>query len=227
MKYFESLDWTSIDKALRNFGFVKLPVMEQSALKEFQLTPSSAYECNNQLHLAFLEANGVSALREYALRYAVEHYGLSSLTENEYHVIRTVNPGDKEAYRTHYDSHVLTLVIPYVIPNECTDAQRGELHFLPKNREMPKNQLLNLAEKIFEKRYAGKAGFRKFLRLPSTRIESFSDMEPILFEGIRTLHVNNALGPTAESARITLCSHFNDPYGGHSASGIIRGLRRR
>ena len=65
---------------------------------------------------------------------------------NEINVARVVEGGSSEKLRTHYDSHIYTLVVPALIPSSDEEF-RGQLYLLPNNTiHLLKDLTLSLLE---------------------------------------------------------------------------------
>jgi hypothetical protein len=137
-------------------------------------------------------------------------------TQSLYQVLRCISgeTGHGQAYFFHYDSYVVTALLPIMIPSE---GQRGDLIMRPNNRSVRSAYLFNLfdkilvdnsfAQKIFRKRaLENKAGFKKVQIEPGNLY---------LFWGYRTLHANEACDP--QQIRATALFHFGDP---HMGSGL-------
>ena len=75
-----------------------------------------------------------------------------------------VRPGDtSEGYRGHFDSHLFTLVTPINIPEYEETNDIGQLHFFPKTRRTPRNEIQNIYGKIAYK-INSKNGFEKLAK---------------------------------------------------------------
>ncbi len=117
------------------------------------------------------------------------------------------------SYRFHYDSYVLTSLIPIIIP---TEGKAGDLLMLPNTRGIRSSYARNVVDKVildnpvsqFVLRAMTKAGL---LRL--TRIK----MEPgniYFFWGYRTVHTNEPCD--IDKVRATALFHYVNPHAGAS-----------
>ena len=160
--------------------------------------------------------------------FARKHFSYKGSLENQYHVARFIRPEDSvEAYRTHFDSHLFTLVVPICIPEIRKIEESGALYFLPKARSSQNNEVINLLEKIYFKRYSGRTGQKALSVHDRYRVESFYDMSPLLFLGTTTLHGNFPLTLSGTSSRLTALSHLFDPSARFGVGQILRALRSR
>ena len=62
---------------------------------------------------------------------------------NEINVARVVDGGSSERYRTHFDSHIYTMVLPIAVPEDNIDL-KGQLYIVPNLRKLPSNDLVNV-----------------------------------------------------------------------------------
>ena len=147
-----------------------------------------------------------------------------NITPNKTYIIRVVESGSTEMYRTHFDSHLYTLVIPLILP-KSESPLRGQFYFLNRFRKKPKSEIENLLGKSLAFiKYRGKRGMVKLERKESFREVDLKIGQAMLFEGSVSLHGNyeNKSGVK----RITLILHFNDPFP-FGAGYILRQFRSR
>jgi hypothetical protein len=76
-----------------------------------------------------------------------ERISSEKLPWNEINVARVVEGGSSEKLRTHYDSHIYTLVVPALIPLS-SEKLRGQLYLLPNTRKSPRFDLINFLQKL-------------------------------------------------------------------------------
>jgi hypothetical protein len=113
----------------------------------------------------------------------------------------------------HYDSYVVTALVPLLIPDGPEDV-RGDLVMYPNLRRVRRNVIVNIVEKIFvENPLACRVWRLPFVqqRLSARAIPR----EPgniYFFWGMRSLHANRACLPT--DIRSTALFHFGDPHAG-------------
>jgi len=158
------------------------------------------------------------------LNEAYEHlYKEKPPLNSTYFVLRVMKPGEvSEGYRSHFDSHRFTFVIPIKIP----EKSKGNLYFIPKLRNEPKNFITNIITKIFWKFFSGKAGFKILQYFKKIHQEDFKKYKPMLFLGRTTFHGNFPVDAFSNEERITFLLHFFDPEP-IGIGNIMRGLRKR
>lgn len=119
--------------------------------------------------------------------------------------------GLRHANLFHYDSYVVTALVPVLIPNQPNEP-RGDLVMYPNMRNVRGPVMLNILEKaIVESPTAC-----RFWRSP--RVQRRLGAKPVLLEpgniyffwGMRSLHANEACLPT--SIRSTALFHYGDPH---------------
>lgn len=176
---------------------------------------------NDSRQISFFDASEtINTIESIINRKAVEE----NITPNKTYIIRVVESGSSEMYRTHFDSHLYTLVIPLIMPLSDSEL-RGQFYFLNRFRKKPKSEIENfLGKSLAFIAYRGKRGMPKL-----ERKESFSKIDlkigqALLFEGSVSLHGNyeNRSGVK----RITLILHFNDPFP-FGVGFILRQFRSR
>ena len=129
--------------------------------------------------------------------------------QNSIHVSRVVEGGSKEKYRTHFDSHILTLVVPILMPNDGPKL-RGQLYLVPNLRKTPQNDVHNLITKLFAFRFRGEKNFTRVKALPGFQMFDLQVGQAILFNGNRSLHGN--IENLSKKKRITFIYHMTDPF---------------
>ena len=170
-----------------------------------------------EIAATLLEAIGVAPSFGDLLRrvYAVGT-GKAPPAQSLYQVLRCISgqTGLRQAYFFHYDSYVVTALLPIIIPGE---GQTGDLLLRANRRKVRSSYLRNLVDKLIvdnqfaQRRYrrqaeAGRGGFRKVRIVPGSLY---------LFWGYRTLHANEPCDPA--KIRATALFHFGDP---HADSGL-------
>jgi hypothetical protein len=134
-----------------------------------------------------------------------------------YQVLRCISgpSGERHNYYFHFDSYVVTALLPILIP---TEGRRGHLVMLPNVRGVRPFYFFNLIDKILLEnpiaqnflKAALERGWFKFKRI---------EMVPgnlYLFWGYKTLHANEACDP--QNIRATSLFHFGDPH----AASLLR-----
>ncbi len=230
--------WSDLDErlvVLQDKGFVKLPSIKLLGIESFEEGISKeigddTFKEKSKTHSLFLKNLDIDTyLVPKLYKLAQDFYGYKGSQENQYHIGRKVSPGNsKEMYRSHFDSHIFTIVFPLKIPPaEGNTYDRGELIFYPKQRNMPKNELINFFGKVYYKKYASKSGLDNLSKKYKQKTETFDDYCPILFLGNTTLHTNKPVSSNLSSYRLTLLAHFFDPSPKYGVGSILRFLRGR
>lgn len=138
-----------------------------------------------------------------------------------YQVLRCLSgkSGDKHAFIFHYDSYVVTALIPVIIPSE---GKRGDLIMLPNTRKIRETYFRNLIDKVLLDnklsqvllKYLTSAG-----HLRATKV-CLTPGNVYFFWGCRSIHANEPCDP--EDIRATAIFHYVDP---HASSWLRRALR--
>jgi hypothetical protein len=144
--------------------------------------------------------------------------GRTAPNQSLYQVLRCLKgkSGLKHALYFHYDSYVVTALLPVIIPSQ---GSTGHLVMSPNRRPVRSSYLLNLLDKIildnpatqFLLRHAFRSGLLKLKRIPMVPGNLY------LFWGYRTVHANEPCDP--DKIRATALFHFGDP---HAGSGLRR-----
>jgi hypothetical protein len=119
--------------------------------------------------------------------------------------------GLEHAYYFHYDSYLLTILVPIAIPIE---GKTGDLLMFPNRRKTRKSYFFNMLEKvIFEL-----PPTQKILKMIAMRTGKAVrlKMEPgsiYLFNGDRSLHANEECD--VDKLRSTLLFHYAETYQDH------------
>jgi hypothetical protein len=124
--------------------------------------------------------------------------------------------GLKHALYFHYDSYVVTALLPVIIPSQ---GSAGHLIMAPNRRPVRSSYLFNLLDKIildnpatqFLLRHAFRSGLLKLKQIPMVPGNLY------LFWGYRTVHANETCDP--DKIRATALFHFGDP---HANNGLRR-----
>jgi hypothetical protein len=208
---------------LRSQGFLHLDAIPAAARGKFIESIESkknggTYSENIELGLSVLAEMGLSI--EFLVKLHREVFYEPADPDSFYFIVRKVESGQsREAFRSHFDSHRFTIVVPLRVPNVG-----GEL-FHSSVRKEPRNALSNLAGKIFWKLFASRLGYKVVNLFSKIEKESFSDYRPLLFLGRSTLH-GNLLHHDGPESRISVLLHFFDPEKGKGIGGLNRWIRR-
>ena len=137
--------------------------------------------------------------------------GRAAPDQSLYQVLRCLKgkSGLKHALRFHYDSYVVTALLPVIIPSQ---GSAGHLVMAPNWRPVRSSYLFNLLDKIlldnpatqFLLRHAFRSGLLKLKQIPMIPGNLY------FFWGYRTVHANEACDP--DKIRATALFHFGDPH---------------
>jgi hypothetical protein len=139
-----------------------------------------------------------------------------------YQVLRCLagETGKAHSLIFHYDSYVVTALIPVEIPRQ---GQTGDLVMLPFRRGLRRTYVANLIDKVLLDNNATQRLLRLLCKvgmLPLKRIKMIPG-NIYFFWGYRTIHANEACDPT--NVRATALYHFANP---HAQSSFHTTLRR-
>ena len=218
---------------LFKLGFVKFPTLtvlidfESYAVDILSESGGKTFVESTPAHTKFLDALGVKTfLSPILFEFAKEKFDYKVEIDNQYHISRLVNPGNRvEQYRAHFDSHLFTLVIPLLIPTSSWNGAIGEFLFMPNARRSPRSEIEKILGKIYFKRYASKTAMTSLVNNNKCEVVLFADQCPLLFMGRTTLHTNKAVSSGASSVRLTSLSHFFDPGPKFGVGRLMRALR--
>jgi hypothetical protein len=123
------------------------------------------------------------------------------------------------SYRFHYDSYVLTALLPVAIPDE---GRRGDLLVIPSTRRIRRWYLSNVLDKgLVDNKIA-----QTILRMAARRRRLNTvaiRMQPgnvYFFWGYRSIHTNEPCDP--DKLRATALFHYGDPHRNSKARALIR-----
>lgn len=144
--------------------------------------------------------------------------GRPAPNQSLYQVLRCLKgkSGLKHALRFHYDSYVVTALLPVIIPSE---GSAGHLVMAPNRRPVRSLYLFNLLDKIILDNPATQFLLRHAFRWGLLKLKQIRMVPGNLyfFWGYRTVHANEACDP--DKIRATALFHFGDP---HANSGLRR-----
>ena len=228
------IDPDKIIHEINENGFSKLPSikdfvdLENVSLEISESIGNKNFQENNATFKKLLEDLGIFRnLIPKLFEHSVKELGYKGSIENKYLVTRKVNPGDKESFRAHFDSHLYTFVFPLKIPNKIEDKNCGELVYFPNIRRNPRHELINILGKIFYKQYASKASLIRLMEKSEYKIEDFNSYQPLLFRGNTFLHSNFDLNSSYNNYRMTCLLHLFDPFEDFGIGSLIRKIRKR
>lgn len=121
--------------------------------------------------------------------------------------------GAKHSWLFHYDSYVVTALIPLQIPDGRGELA-GDLVMYPNLRSVRRRPVFNIVEKlVVESPLACRLWKRSAVqRVMSARTVPMRPGNIYFFWGMRSLHANQPCLPT--SVRCTALFHFGDPHAG-------------
>lgn len=126
--------------------------------------------------------------------------------------------GVRESLRFHYDSYILTAILPVLLP----EGDRGGLGIAPNTRPIRRSYLANVLDKVAVDNAPVQAALRRRHRRGALPYIPFRVGDLYLIWGYRSLHGNDACLP--EDVRCTAIVHFADP---HADSPMKRWIGRR
>ena len=211
-----------IVKEVKKYGYCIFNLAPETieSLRTMDLTKlEDGFHVNNSEHCAAVK--DISELN--TLISSIKSVCKSEKTAwNIINVIRVVKQKSFEKYRTHYDSHLYTLVVPLQASAEA-DILKGQLYLAPNLRRQPKTDIVNFVQKIFAFKWKGKSGYKKLEALNKIKLFDLQFGEAILFNGSRSLHGN--LANESHETRITMITHMADPFP-NGIGAFMRKLRK-
>jgi hypothetical protein len=120
----------------------------------------------------------------------------------------------------HYDSYLITALIPVTIP---TAGKRGDFLLLPNRRRVRAYYAANLLDKLLLDNRITQFFLRMLTRSRSSALARI-ELVPgnaYFFWGYRSVHTNEACDP--EAVRATALFHYADPHIGSSLRARLRG----
>ena len=135
--------------------------------------------------------------------------------------VLTGTQGIRHSNNFHYDSYVVSILLPVQIPYWPHEAQ-GNLVMFPNLRDARRSVIVNIVEKAVVEKLLG-----PIWRLPliqrwlSARVVPLTPGDLYFFWGMRSLHANQACAPS--SVRCTVLLHFGDPHEG----SVFKSLSQR
>lgn len=232
--YLENID-EIIEELLAN-GYARLPSIKNFDLdnvaknisEDMQGDTFKELSDSHENFLRDLDITGV--LTSKLFKVATEKFNYKGRMNDQYHIARRVEPGNsKEFYRGHFDSHLFTIVLPIKIPDQSNDNKPiGELIFFPFARKQPKNEFINVFQKIWYRlMFSSRKGLNNLSKKTPMQIELFNDYRPLIFLGNTFFHTNKPVDIGASSYRLTLLAHFFDPSPKYGIGNLLRIFRAR
>lgn len=143
----------------------------------------------------------------------------AKLDEEIYTGLRVVagRTGDERSLLYHYDKHVITALVPILIP-EGPKRRAGELLVFPNRRGYRRFALFNIIEKaIVQSNWYRNRVTRELATGDSPNVKYLKPGNLYLFWGYRTYHSNFPVA--GDMVRATMLLHYGDP---HPASLILK-----
>jgi hypothetical protein len=139
-----------------------------------------------------------------------------------YQILRclTGSLGQQHSLRFHYDSYVLTVLLPICVPE---GRSSGELVMAPNVRPVRTWYAQNLIDKLFIDNPLTQFLLKRLTEARSSRLVRLK-MKPgnlYLFWGYRSIHTNEPCDP--DKVRATALFHYADPHAGSRLKRALRG----
>ncbi|MCY0389557.1 hypothetical protein OVY01_20640 [Robbsia sp. Bb-Pol-6] len=127
--------------------------------------------------------------------------------------------GQRHSERYHYDSYVVTVLVPLIMP-DVPGEPHGDLVLFPNLRGVPGSAMLNIVEKLCVENGLVRALWRqpRVQRWFGAKVMKMTPGNLYFFWGIRSLHANQACA--VGRVRGTALFHFGDPHAG----GVLKRL---
>jgi hypothetical protein len=123
----------------------------------------------------------------------------------------TGNGARQHSYLFHYDSYVITMLIPVVIP---TTGQTGDFLMLPNTRGIRSRYLFNVVDKVILDNPVSQWALRKLTKMGLIRLTriKLTPGNAYFFWGYRSVHTNEPCDP--DQVRATALFHYANPHAG-------------
>jgi hypothetical protein len=135
--------------------------------------------------------------------------------------VLTGEQGQRHSNNFHYDSYVISILLPVLIPDSPGEPP-GNLVIFPNLRNARRFAIVNIVEKLVVEKM-----LVRFWRLPqvqkwlSAKVMVLTPGNLYFIWGMRTLHANQACAPNR--VRCTVLMHFGDPH----ESSLFKGFSHR
>jgi hypothetical protein len=152
-----------------------------------------------------------------------EHATGNQAPNQPYHQILrclTGSLGQQHSLRFHYDSYVLTVLLPICVPE---GRRSGELVMAPNVRPVRTWYAQNLIDKLLIDNPLAQLLLKRLTEARSSRLVRIN-MKPgnlYLFWGYRSIHTNEPCDP--DKIRATALFHYVDPHTGSRVKRTLRG----
>lgn len=181
-----------------------------------------AFEGNQPVSGTFLEALSLSPEFNHACRTIYRlGTGKSAPEKACYQLLRCLSgrTGDQHAYFFHYDSYVVTALVPVLMPSK---GQTGDLIMFPNQRRIRKNYLTNLMDKVLLDNRLTQTLLKRGCQsgsLRPTRIR-MSPGNIYFFWGYRSVHANEPCDH--DEIRATAVFHYLNPHADNRMRRMMR-----
>ena len=141
--------------------------------------------------------------------------------QDYYQILRCLTGRDVGAHsmRFHYDTYILTALLPIEMP---TEGLKGDLLVLPNRRSVRRTYASNLFDKLLLDNQFAQARLQRRARESDASVLRITPIpgNMYFFWGYRSIHTNEACDP--DKVRATTLYHYVDP---HVASTLKKALR--
>ena len=232
-KTFSDAQIETLVDAINTNGFAVLPGWASDVeLSELQAMVTEAVSAAGNQYIALTGNQAVagSLLHEWGQspdfidlcqRVVSKGTGQLSTEPGLHQVLRCLigDQGQRESLIFHYDSFVLTTIMPVCMPD---NSDPGDLLMLPNHRPIRQNYALNLMDKLL---IDNQWSQRRLAKRHAKHAEEFTQirMRPgdmYLFWGYRSLHTNLPADPNV--IRATAVFHYQNVHGRSSLASRIR-----
>jgi hypothetical protein len=216
---------SSIVSQIDTKGFAVLPnFVESEDLVRARAFVAEALHASNGDYRGFVGPDEVSGsgldvlARSQRLRTMMERIyergtGRSPPPQEFYQLLRCLTGPSAEVHsnRYHYDSYVITMLIPIEIP---TGGQTGDLLLIPNARSIRSQYWINVVDKILLDNAITQFALRKLTNVGLIKVTRLKLVpgHAYFFWGYRTIHTNEPCDP--DRVRATALFHYANPHVG-------------
>jgi hypothetical protein len=197
--------------------------LSQNKFNSFFLSSKS----NNNIDKFFIkhkqiEKKLIKILIEISNKLGVVHLK----SKKPYYVLRVLHKKriEQESLNFHFDSHLITVLIPIIIPKR-KNSNNGHFLMIPHKRKITTSIFKNIIQKIFYQKIIGffLKKFRSLISIYGFKKVILKPGSLFLFNGFRTLHGN--LDIDIRDTRATFLVHFYDIFEKSKLVKFNRNLR--
>jgi hypothetical protein len=163
-------------------------------------------------------------LRALLRQLYVRKMGALPPSDRLYPVMRVLagTQGVRHSNNFHYDSYVVSILLPVLIPNG-PDEPPGNLVMFPNLRNVRRSSIVNIVEKLWVEKWLARIWPMPWVqRRLSAKVVTLTPGNLYFFWGMRSLHANQACAPS--SVRCTVLLHFGDPHEDSAFKGLSQRL---